>query len=368
MKSLVRILAFLLFAGVGAGFGYLIGGGVKNSPLGDQLGQLTKLDVLVIFGSILPILAVHELGHLAGARLQGMRFLLFVVGPFQVTRTPSGLRFNLVWNLGTFGGLAAALPDQQKPIRPQLLSLIIGGPAASLLLAIVGGMIFTWYSGPVRIHAGFIGAFSALIFLVTAIPSRAGGFMSDGMQLLEVWRGGQAVMHRQKIMALSCQSLAGIRPREWDEQLMADIMQDSENMQPLFKVVAYHLAWMSAIDRQQYDEVERIAEWLANNVSAYPVGMRQGLTLELCLHAIRKGDLETARRWYADSKGGLIDRARRHLVDAELAFADGRTEEARKFIQSARSHLTRAMDPGVTVMTREDLDQLEARCSATASV
>ena len=37
-----------------------------------------------------------------------MRFLLFIVGPFQLSRSQSGIRFNWLFNLGTFGGLAAA--------------------------------------------------------------------------------------------------------------------------------------------------------------------------------------------------------------------------------------------------------------------
>jgi hypothetical protein len=57
------------------------------------------------------VLAVHEAGHLFGGFLRGMRFLLYIVGPFQLTRTTSGIQFKWIFNLGTFGGLAAATPN-----------------------------------------------------------------------------------------------------------------------------------------------------------------------------------------------------------------------------------------------------------------
>ncbi|MBL8810319.1 MAG: hypothetical protein JNM43_09110 [Planctomycetaceae bacterium] len=359
MKSLGKVLFILLFAVVGAGFGYSIGGGLKRSPLGQEMSQLGAWDIALMLGSVIPVLAFHEFGHVVGAKLKGMRFLLFIAGPFQITRTPSGLRFNLVWNLGTFGGLAAALPDPKKPIRPQLLSLIVGGPAASLLLTLIGLAVFQLSTGPVRFHGAFIGGFSALIFLVTAIPSRAGGFMSDGMQFIEVLKGGQAVMQRQKILALSSQSLAGIRPRDWDQQLREDLMQSVDSMQPLYQAAAHFLALLAAIDRQDAAAADQHTQWLSKNFEAYPVGLRQSLTLELCLQSLRKGDLEAARKWHGESKGGLVDQARRCFVDAELALAEGRHADARQAIDHGLGKLNRTMDPGVAVMTRDELEHLK---------
>lgn len=361
MKLLSKILFLVLFAVFGAGIGYVLGGGLKKSPLGEQLGQPGLIDVVFMLGSIVPILAVHELGHLAGAKWQGMRFILFVAGPFQVTRTPSGLRFSLVWNLGTFGGLAAALPDQSRPIRPQLLSMITCGPLASLLLALVGGLIFAIVPGKPGLYGAYIGAVSAMIFLVTAIPSRAGGFMTDGMQFIEVWRGGQAVMHRQKITALSSQSLAGLRPRDWDSELLHDILQSCDSMQPLFQTASYHLALLAALDRGDSEAAHNYAEWLSKHTTNYPVGIRQGLTLELCLYALRSGDLKSARRWYSESKGGLVDQSRRNLVEAELANAEGRRDDVVRRIEQARTQLSKSMDAGVAVMTADDLTNLRDR-------
>ncbi|NBO65669.1 MAG: hypothetical protein EBU88_12665, partial [Acidobacteria bacterium] len=101
----------------------------------DQIAQLPDiLVVLLPIPVILLVIFVHELGHLAGGLSGGMRFLLLVVGPFQWTKSAVGVSFS--WNLkpALMGGLAAALPDRQRLLSPQLLRLVVGGPLASLLM------------------------------------------------------------------------------------------------------------------------------------------------------------------------------------------------------------------------------------------
>ncbi len=135
-------------------------------------------------------------------------------------------------------------------------------------------------------------------------------------------------------------------------------MQSVDSMQPLYKAAAHLLALLSAVDRQDSAAADQHSQWLSENFEAYPVGLRQSLTLELCLHALRKRDLDTARKWHRESKGGLVDQARRCLVDAELAVAEGRQDDAQKAIEQGFAKLNRTMDPGVAVMTRDDLERL----------
>ena len=61
--------------------------------------------MLIVF-----VLAFHEAGHLAGGMSRGMRFLLFIAGPFGWIRGKDGVRFRWFFNLGTLGGVAAAMP------------------------------------------------------------------------------------------------------------------------------------------------------------------------------------------------------------------------------------------------------------------
>ena len=305
-----------LFAVLGIGAGVFIGKALKTLPeLTGKVDALLWWDLLLLPLSFLLVLAVHEAGHLLGGFRKGMRFLLYIVGPFQLTRTASGIRFNWIFNLGTFGGLAAATPDPGRPIRPQFLSLIAGGPLASLALAALGFALFLLLDGRGAAHALIIALFSALIFIVTAVPSRAGGFMSDGMQFIEVLRGGDAVLERQQLTGLMAQSMAGIRPRDWAAEWLEPAAQAGAG-DPMRRVAVRMMAMLMAEDRGQTASADAHADWLAEHTDDYPQGFRQSLTLELCLHALSRGNLTAAKMWMAQSKGGVVDKARRALAEA----------------------------------------------------
>ncbi len=367
MKSLSKILFISLFAGIGMAVGYFAGKSIKHFPeLKNQVAQLTLIDAVLLPIGFLFVLAVHELGHLIGGRLRQMRFLLFVVGPFQFSQSVSGIRFNLVWNLGTFGGLVAMLPNPDRPLKKQLISLISGGPIASLLLACLGFFLFTISNGTAALHGICIGFISSMIFLVTAIPTRAGGFMSDGMQLIETLNGGKAIVFRQKFNTLYAQSLAGVRPRDWDQQLLSDVLSDSSEMDALRQTAAWYFEFLSAIDRNNAATAEKSWTVLAERYTDFPVGMRQGLTLELCLYSLQKGDVASARNWHEKSSGGIIDKSRRSLADAWLEFATGHNSVALQRIEKAKTQLRHSMDPGVAVMTKDQLDWLTVQILSKA--
>jgi hypothetical protein len=358
-KSWLSLIAFALIgAAVGSGIARLgIHAGRNLTPLRDALDAVGIWDMLWLPVSVLLVLAVHEAGHLFGGSLRGMRFLLYIVGPFQLTRTTSGIRFSWVFNLGTFGGLAAAAPDPGRPIRPQLLSLIAGGPLASLALALFGISLLFMADGRVAAHGLFIGFVSALIFLATVVPSRAGGFMSDGMQFVDVLRGGDAVLERQQIMTVMAQSMAGIRPRDWDADWLEQAAH-SDSADPLRRVAVRQLAMMAAEDRGDTGSADTHAEWLAEHTDDYPMGFRQSLTLELCLHALVRGNPNGARMWLVQSKGGIVDKARRALAEAELAFAEGDKSLAFSKELEARAQLKHGMDAGLNRLTEERLDAM----------
>lgn len=355
------------FAGFGMAAGYFLGKALKQAPqFSQRIDALAWWDLLLIPLSFLLVLAVHEAGHLLGGFRRGMRFLLYIVGPFQWSRTPSGIRFNWLFNLGTFGGLAAATPDPEKPLRPQLLSLIAGGPAASLMLAVLAFALFTALDGRSGAHVLIIGLLSLFIFLVTAIPSRIGGFMSDGKQFLEVLAGGEAVMERQRFTTLMAQSMAGIRPREWDADWLEPATQNNSS-DPLRRVATRQMAMLAAQDRGDTASANTHADWLAEHYQDYPLGFRQGLTIELCLHALARGNTTAARMWMGQSKGGVVDKSRRALAEAELALLDGDKPLALGKQIEARSQLKNGMDAGLSKLTAERLDVLMAKLASKPS-
>jgi len=354
----VILMLVSAFAGYGISSFFMKMPGVKAS-----LPVFNGFDAIAMLVLILVVLAIHELGHLMGGFSRGMKFLLFVVGPFQWTKTPGGIRFSLVFNLGSFGGLAAAMPDPNREFSPQMKRLVIGGPLASLTLAIVCVLTGLLFTGKPGFYFYFVGGFSFLIFLVTAIPFRAGGFMSDGMQLLELMRGGIGVEERQTIINLMMQSMAGTRPRDLDQNVIERMLR-FESLDPMRRVIARFYAYVSHIDRGEHELASQHIEWLEQHIDQYPQGFRQSLTLEICLHYILQGKLDDAAHWMKKSAGGIVDESRRALVEAEIALLENDKPRAGKALAKARKVIGRSYDNGMRIMTEDQLRQTEAKLSA----
>lgn len=81
--------------------------------------------------SALFVLAFHEAGHVIVGKLVGFRFSLFIVGPFKLHSTESGIRFGLNRSLMLAGGLGGAAPRDSQNLTRRMAVYVAGGPAAS---------------------------------------------------------------------------------------------------------------------------------------------------------------------------------------------------------------------------------------------
>lgn len=363
--SVKQAFAMLLPPLLGAGVGYGIARLAVEPPfMREALQTLSRWDLLILPFAILLVLAVHEMGHLLGGFSRGMRFLLFVVGPLQWSRSANGVQFNWVFNMGTFGGLAACTPNPDRSLRSQMLPMAVGGPAASLLLAALGLGLSLIADGRWSAWGLIIGLLSGLIFLVTALPMRAGNFMSDGAQLLEILRGGSAVESRHRLSILMGQSLTGLRPSEWDGELL-DAALDANDPEALRRISLHYLALLRELDLGRFDAAEKHAEALAQGFDDYPKGFRQSLAVELIIyHGLYRNDLDAAREWATFSKGGVVDQARRKLAEALL---EAKSDVRSRLLEEARTRLRRSMDPGVSRLTSDQIEMLAARSNEVAA-
>jgi len=371
-KRTSEMLGLLGSMVIAATIGGLAVGLFGRLPIGERFIRLvSQSDLLFILPILLLVIFVHELGHLAGGILRGMSFLLLVVGPFQWTRGVSGIRFGWNLNPGMMGGLAAATPDRQRPLLPQLLGLVLGGPLASLFLAVGSFLLGDRLDGRPAALLLMTGLFSLAIFLVTALPFRAGGMQTDGWQLIEISRGGDGVVERQLILEITGASLTGERPRNWNAEII-DRLENLVSREPLRNIAARILALYYHWDRGEQAQVESLAAWLNEHVAEYPAGFRQAIHVDLALLALdseagsEAGSPAVIERHVAAAADGMVEPARRKLLAAKLAFRDGRLDEARQAIGEARKALPRSTDPGVSYLTADQLDQLEAAITASS--
>ena len=352
-------VASTLAGAVGAGAGYFAASGFNDQPaiahwLKHSFGSLTGWDWLVFPVLFLLVIAIHELGHLLGGLSQGMRFLLLIFGPFQWNATKEGVRFRWVTNLGLMGGVAATLPVRMDNLRQQLIPMIAGGPLASLGLAMLAAVLSFSATGRLAGYAAVVALLSLAIFLVTAIPFRAGGFMSDGMQWLEVRRGGPSVIERADLIAVMATSLGGVRPRDWDAALMARL-EAMNSAEPLRLLACWMMLLQRAMDCGDSSQTAHYAKTLAARIDDYPDGFRQSLHIELCLEAALRQDRDAAEHHLALTKGGVTERSRLELARALVCALQGDVAGAARHRIAGRKTLRQAMDPGLALLTADQL-------------
>jgi hypothetical protein len=158
----------LIWSGIGPLFGWMVG-------------------ILLIYIAV----ALHELGHLAGARAAGMHPVLAYCGPLQLMAQRRGFRWR--WKRlkrdkrVPLAGVIA-LPDPDKRFGPQFAWIAAGGPIGNLA---VGGLCFALGAQvPDGAWRGFAYGFAFVnlwLGVGNLIPSTIRGG-TDGLHVLRAWR------------------------------------------------------------------------------------------------------------------------------------------------------------------------------------
>lgn len=354
-------LVTLVMAIAGGVFGYLLAtAGASFLPGSLSLKALTAWDLLALPVITVFVLAFHEAGHLAGGMSRGMRFLMFIAGPFGWVRGKDGVRFRWFFNLGTLGGVAAAMPVPGLPLKPQLTRLVVGGPLASLVLAAAGFAVFWFVPGRVGAYALVTAGLSLAIFVVTAVPMRSGGFMSDGMQLRQLRRQPAMVERRARLLALMGQGLAGLRPRDYDRESLTHA-QAITGDEALYDVGVWLYSYFNSLDAGDVAAAEGFLARVEPLFDDYPDGFRQAIAIELALfEALHRRRLDQAHAWLARARGGVVDVSRRRLAEAAVAAREGRRDDALAALKAAEAKLGSSMDAGSTHLSADQVAGLRA--------
>lgn len=335
---------------------------ISQTALFEKLDQAKEIlavwDILAMPVLILIVLGTHEIGHLIGGVSRGMRFLLLIVGPFGWHASASGIRFEWNTNIALMGGLAAALPTTVGPnLRGQLLTNIASGPLTSLLLSILAIVLASFTDPRITAYLTFVAATSFGIFVVTLIPTNTGGFMSDGMQIIDVMRGGNAVIERSALMQIFAQSLEGVRPRDWDLSAL-DTLSKMQSDDPLRHTGSALYLLARAMDCQDDADIARYRSVLESSVDSYPSGFKQTVYVELAICAWLAGDTDGVRHYLNLSKGGIVEKSRRLLAQAALAKLEGRDADCERDRLLAIKSLTESSDAGQAKLTEDQLEML----------
>ncbi len=371
-------LALGIAVGVAAAqLGLRFGGSLRAGGAGSLQLDLWQRAIVIGFClvAILLVLLAHEVGHLVGGRLVGFRAFLLIVGPMRLERSDAGWSMHLNKSLGLYGGLAGSAATDARDLRRRSAVMVAGGPVASVALALGAWLALRAFGlVPFDVNASFasfvtfftlqmIAGTSAAIALATLVPMTTSGFLSDGARLLRLWRGGPVAERDSAIQAIMGSSLSGVRPRDWDPELIsaACALRDVS----MFEFVAQQFAQMHAADRGDIalslDQLRR----LLRHVDRVPKMMRPSIHFDAARQFALAGRADEARTQIALAKGPVVGAPYlKGMAAAALMVAEGRDAEATALVPTIRLQLARSIDRGSARWLSDVLDSLQARITS----
>jgi len=361
--------------------GFLTAQGTDGTAPSAQLGP-GSLTVLIVGGviTLFLVIAAHELGHLLGGRLARFRFLLLVVGPLKITRTANGLVPSWNRSLPLAGGLAASgpRPDDLEGLARRTGYMVAGGPLTSLVLGLASLQAYrALFDAPaMATEPAFVvlvrllmiaGLASVGIGIITLIPGKTSGFMTDGARMLQILKGGSAAEAEIAVQTLVAWSTGGVRPSEWRPEVIERALTAPAGP---FQVVAQHFAWRhaSATGDSEQEQIHRRA--LLERLGQSPELVQAGLLLDVSTQCSLSGDAVEARTLYerVDPEGAILDPHAALLARAALAAAEGDLTLAAALVDQAEALLSLAMDPGTLACDRERIGLVRALISSSPAL
>lgn len=346
--------------------GGLMGGGVTLWLI-LTVDDLRGGELLLISGALLLVgwlqVLLHEAGHALAGLAAGLRLLALGVGPLRAERSAAGWRLHWAGSIRGIGGFALLLPRDGTHGRWQATTYLLGGPLANLLAAglawaaIRAGLADTM---PWLALAWVTVATGLVLGLMNLLPFLAGGWSSDGRQLLKLWQGSEEARLSATLARIGGLAMLGVRPRDWPQTLSLDFRLD-DAPQGVGDALA-RCQLVHAIDTRAFDDpaAAAAAARLAGGFWQSPDGMRQINALLLARWVLdTSGDAARADAWCALSEGGLLDQgASRAALRARIALLRGEPDEARKQLALAEQLAPRVPDLAGQAMLAESLAEL----------
>lgn len=368
---------FLLVVGLTAVAGYFgaqlflqaLSGSEESAERVRLSGLQKSVFIILLPVQIFVVILIHELGHVLGGKLAGLRFLLLIVGPLKVVRDGSRLSWQVNRSAGLMGGLACCLPTTDCDFLKALRIMIVGGPLSSLLLAVL--CFGLWLATPSlnldgswqRFLSGqlfFVMAMSTMIFFVTSYPRVVGGMKTDGKQFLELLKSGPETERQNLVRLLVGQSLAGLRPSEWDKDIIKKLDEAYEHVEDTDAKRSERLIWSSmrgavAFDDQDNQVAHDCLQYTLTHSDEYPVFARGTLYLAASLFESRvRRDADRAEALIQAAPEGLLVEAYLPLAaQAEVHQLRQETEKARACAQRAIDKMQSAIDAGGAASEKE---------------
>jgi hypothetical protein len=220
--------------------------------------------------------------------------------------------------------------QDEAPLRRRLSFLMLGGPLASILLAV--GLETALYF----IQSGFVVAFSlhvaavfsALLGIAASLPDvNRRGIFSDGARLLMLLR--KDAKAERWLSNIQCQMALnqGRHPRDWDQASVARAAAVADDSRDAY--VARWLAYLWAAERQDITCATKYLEGALEVLSYATPKMRDHLFLEAAVfQAWFRDNASKALFWVYRIRNNKLTRLQKQRLDIALLWAEGRLFDA----------------------------------------
>ncbi len=330
-----------LMMGAGVAVGYLGASfffkkeAIENAaPDGPNIFLVVLLALVAFFVVIL----IHEIGHVLGGLIMGNEFSMMVVGPFKLQKDDGDYSLTFNKSIAMAGGLALTLPTKVEGFKKRRAVTIGGGPFASLVLAIVAYLLY--------LKGGFIekglgelffmalGVLSFVIFITTIIPMKAGGFMSDGMQLLMTLRNDEKAEKYANFMHLFALNNKGVEPKDFPPTLLEK--QIDKPIEDIYDFAFQQYLYYKAINEGQLDLAAEKIPLLEEHLDIYPANFQpEVLTEWVTFYSLIQPNPSEKDRLLAilDGHKPSLSKVSLNAFEAAIAMSNGDISSAKAFAQ-----------------------------------
>jgi hypothetical protein len=349
-----------------------LGGGIAGVAFGVAgIAQHAADVLLLLLGVVIALwlqVLVHEAGHALAGLARGMHLIAIGLGPWRLEQARRRWRVRRASAIAGVGGFALLSPAAGRvTARRDHVVYLLGGPLANLISA---AAVAPWLSvdvAPALLGLGWGSVGFGLLFgAVNLWPFRSGGWRTDGLSLLQLWRKPAETRAELQLMALMGLALAGVRPRDWDATQIPTVEPEFD---PLLRRSLELTRLGCAIDAGRDEEAGVIAASIAADYASAPDGLRQNQALLMASFAARCAHSEALlAAWLPLADGGLLDmQAQREWLQAELATLRGASDQAHAHLARARAALPHVHDAASADQLGDYLDALQRRLQATTS-
>ncbi|HEX5631964.1 MAG TPA: hypothetical protein VFX50_02010, partial [Gemmatimonadales bacterium] len=200
------------------------------------------------------------------------------------------------------------------------------------------------------------GVMSLGVGLITLVPMRTSGFLTDGARLLRLVQGGGTAARDRAMMTLVGLAASPTRPRDWPTSLVRDLdaVQDGTPLDAAGPLLAY----LHALDLGEHEAAHASLVRLVQRLDVLPPTARGSYATELAFHElVVRGDRVRARAWLELVKDSPFDDRLLRPILAALVEAPEGDDGARARVEPLVAEL--AARSGVDRMRAELLRRAE---------